>query len=88
VPGAILVESMVLSLYVLGPHDARDDQLADLEVDPHLLLASTTRGCVRQDLRDDGGDVGDPVLAERFTEPLPSLDALESAVRSASAPLS
>src|SRR6195256_4180118 len=48
----------VVALDVLRPHDAGDDQFADFEIDPYLLLAFDHQVAVRQKLRDDGGDVG------------------------------
>ncbi len=56
---AILVESMVLSLWISsGPDDAGDDQFADFEIDADFLLALDHEIAVRQELRHHGGDVG------------------------------
>src|SRR5581483_11726308 len=52
----------VVALDVFRAHDAGDDQLAHLEVDPDLLLAFDDQVAVGQHLRDHGGDVG----GERF----------------------
>ena len=52
----------VVGFDVLGPHDAGDDQLADLEIDADLLFALDDEVAVRQDLRDDAGDVRDQLL--------------------------
>src|SRR3984893_17047539 len=48
----------VVALDVFGAHDAGDDQFADFEIDADLLLALDHEIAVRQDLRDDSGDVG------------------------------
>src|SRR3984957_5926504 len=48
----------VVALDILRPHDAGDDQLALLVVDADLLLAFDDEIAVRQNLRDDGCDVG------------------------------
>ena len=48
----------VVGVDVLGPHDAGDDQVADLEVDAHFLAALDHQVAVGQHLGDDGGDLG------------------------------
>jgi hypothetical protein len=63
----------VVVLDILRPHDAGELELADLEVDADLLLALDDEVAVRQELRDDRGDMVFN-CSERLTEPLPSLD--------------
>ena len=48
----------VVALDVLRAHDAGDDQFAHFEIDADLLLAFDHQIAVRQQLGDDGGDVG------------------------------
>ncbi len=68
---AILVESTVLPASISSPDHAGDDQFPDLEIDTHFLLALDHEIAVRQNLRDDGGDIGQDLLvtADRARTP-------------------
>ena len=63
---AIFSDEMVLSDSMSsGRTMPADDQLADLEVDPDLLLALDHQVAVGQHLGDHGGDVGDQLFRPR-----------------------